>query len=174
MKKKFPKILLLILILGITFSLAYIGMKSEKVDNFIDLSYQVFMVIMFFFLIVMYCFNILPKDLKKIKIKKIMSKKDYNALESFITTKSPEDKDLEFETFCDTVSAATDIIYLQKEDLCFITPLEFTASEREAISKYRNQNTEEAKQICSYYDKCLEIIDIINKYYDSTGKLKNN
>lgn len=91
-----------------------------------------------------------------------MSKKDHNALENFITTKSPEDKDLEFETFCDTASAVTDIIYLQKEDLCFINLLEFNASEREAVSKYRNQNTEEAKQICSYYDKCLEIIDIIN------------
>ena len=85
-----------------------------------------------------------------------------------------EDENLEFLTFTDILSAVINIIHLQKNNLNYNNPIEFTQEEKSNIGKYRNQDNIYAKSIVDYYDKCEEVIAIINKYYDSTGKLKKN
>lgn len=83
------------------------------------------------------------------------------------------DEDYTFLTFDDVDSTCIEITHLNKIKLEDYQPIEFTIEEKEKIKKLRKEKDEYSKEICTYYDKCLEVIEIINKYYDSEGKLKN-
>lgn len=175
MKKNYIKrILLLIVILCFTFFIAYIGTKSSNAQEIIDKTYYIFIAIMIGVLIIFYCIKILPNNFKKSKIKKIITKEDYKILKDFTKLEEPEDEELEFLTFTEVSSAVINIIYLQKSNLNYENPIEFTPEEKSNIAKYRNQDNISAKYIVDYYNKCEEIIAILNKYFDSTGKLKKN
>lgn len=175
MKKNYiKKILLIIVILSFTLFITYIGTKSSYAQEIIDKSYHMYIGILLVYIIILYCIKVLPHNLRKRKLKKIITKEDYNTLKDFLELEEPEDEELEFLTFTEVSSTVINIILLHKRNLNYENSIEFTQEEKSNISKYRNQDDISSKYIVDYYEKCEEIIAIINKYYDSKGKLKKN
>lgn len=173
MKKYFYSLITIIVLLAFIAIVSYIGTINPEFNKFIDISYKVFILIMFASLIYLTVTWRIPKLLKNSKIKRKMTKEEYQTLKDFILIQEPADEEAEFITFSDTNLAVHNIITSPKYNLNLDEPLYFKKDEIESIKKYRKLNTEESQEICNYYDKCEEVINIINKYYDEKGNLKN-
>ena len=104
----------------------------------------------------------------------VVTEDDIEAAQGGLESVDVEDEELEFLTFTEVSSTVINIILLHKSNLNYENPIEFTQEEKSNISKYRNQDDISSKYIVDYYEKCEEIIAIIDKYYDSKGKLKKN
>jgi hypothetical protein len=151
----------------------FLSLRYPRLSGIVNKTYYIIMITLFIILFFFLIKGILPIKLKEIKIKKLIDEIDYQKLKDFIDNELPNNTEYDFLTFDEVYSTCADIIYLHKSKLSHYTKIEFSLEEKELISTYKEKKDQDSKNICEYYNKCLEVIEIINKYYNSEGKLKN-